>query len=132
MENLVNRKVRGFKFEDVTYNSEMDKHIGEIGTIRSVGHGDAYVDFKHRSWCYPLDQIEAHLVPKEEPIINKLPLEDLTESIDLKINLKRSLGGIDNIEYKSLTINENPELFLKITQLIADDMAKNINSSLNN
>ena len=65
MESLIKRKMRGFKFEDGG-SSDMDIHIGEIGTITYVKHGYVYVKFKDRSFVYPLDQIEPHLVSEDQ------------------------------------------------------------------
>ena len=73
MEDLIGKKVRGFKFEGIafSYNSPlMNKHIGEIGTItRHDKHFSRYVvkfDSSPHDWMYPADQIEKHLV-KELP-----------------------------------------------------------------
>ena len=67
MENLIGKKVRGFKFEG-DYASKMNKHIGKIGEIISVNLKKTIVrvEFTTGSWCYPADQIEKHLV-KELP-----------------------------------------------------------------
>ena len=63
MEDLVGKKVRGFKFEG-DYSSNMNKHIGEIGEIISVSAvlKRVRIEFATASWSYPADQIEKHLV----------------------------------------------------------------------
>jgi len=73
MEDLIGKKVRGFKFEGIAFSfssPSMNKHIGEIGTItRHEKHLSGYVvkfDSSPHSWMYPADQIEKHLV-KELP-----------------------------------------------------------------
>jgi hypothetical protein len=73
MEDLIGKKVRGFKFEGIAFSFSsplMNKHIGEIGTItRHEKHLSGYVvkfDSSPHDWMYPADQIEKHLV-KELP-----------------------------------------------------------------
>ena len=67
MEDLIGKKVRGFKFEG-DYVPQMDKHIGEVGEIISVSVSlkRVRVQFNKSIWRYPADQIEKHLV-KELP-----------------------------------------------------------------
>lgn len=62
-EDLIGKKVRGFKFEG-DYNIVMDKNIGEVGTIIAVSPNRKRVMVKYvnYSWIYPTDQIENHLV----------------------------------------------------------------------
>jgi len=69
MKNLIGKKVKGFKFEDGKYNclrygDAMDKHIGEIGVIKTYhdGTGNFIVQFKDDYFYYPGALIEAHLV----------------------------------------------------------------------
>lgn len=67
MEDLVGKKVKGFKFEG-DYVPQMDRHIGEVGEIISINlkRSTVRVEFNKTSWKYPADQIEKHLV-KELP-----------------------------------------------------------------
>jgi hypothetical protein len=73
-QDLIGRKVRGFKFETdnkENYNPNMDKHIGEIGEIiKQLSTGSFQVKFKEEYWNYPADQIEAHLVDEEIPTLS--------------------------------------------------------------
>ena len=66
MENLIGRKVRGFKFDgdygDFSFVDGMDKRIGEIGEIKLIEDDFAQVFFGLDYWSYPLDQIKEHLV----------------------------------------------------------------------
>lgn len=62
MENLIGRKVKGFKFEHRWYAPAMDKQIGKIGEIIKIDGDWVLVKIKGNTWFYPLDQIEAHLV----------------------------------------------------------------------
>lgn len=70
--NLIGKKVKGFKFDGVSYNPKMDLHIGEIGEILEYRpKTNAYkVNFKNDYWCYPAELIEQHLV-------GETPLDDL-------------------------------------------------------
>lgn len=68
-ENLIGRKVKGFKFESrnfLGYRPEMDKHIGEVGEVTGVFFASVMVGFKDESWDYPIDQIKEHLLPEFE------------------------------------------------------------------
>lgn len=67
MEDLIGKKVKGFKFEG-DYSSKMNRYIGEVGEIINVNLAETIVrvEFTNGSWCYPADQIEKHLV-KELP-----------------------------------------------------------------
>ena len=79
-EELIGKKVRGFKFGlkyTCGYLGYMDKFIGKIGVI------DCYFEYNNsflvnfgecNKWSYPADQIEAHLVVDEIPTFTK---EDL-------------------------------------------------------
>jgi len=54
----------------------------------------------------------------------RLPLNEITESIDLKITLKYKLGDIDKIQYIELTKKQDAELFLAITEAVSISMSK--------
>jgi hypothetical protein len=92
-EQLIGRKVRGFKFEDndeVTFESGMLKYIGQIGEIIDVTTSPtnpiASVRFDNNDeWYYPLDQIEQHLV--EETEVLDIP-ERITAALDSTYPLK--------------------------------------------
>jgi hypothetical protein len=82
-EDLIGKKVRGFKFEDtkdVYYVTKMGSHIGEIGIIAlyKPEHNTYRVDFPNDYWFYPAAEIEKHLVENEKQ--NKM-----------KITIKKSL-----------------------------------------
>jgi hypothetical protein len=74
-EELIGKKVRGFRFERGWYNglqfaNEMNSYIGKVGII-----GEYYetnnryrVDFDDTYWFYPADLIEQHLVVEESTI----------------------------------------------------------------
>jgi hypothetical protein len=72
MEELIGRKVRGFRFETTAerpgYSKDMDKYIGMLGEIITQGVSvtkTPYVEVKFpdgKTWNYKLDQIEKHLV----------------------------------------------------------------------
>lgn len=71
MKDLVGRKVKGFKFDvkRLHYSHYMDECIGKIGVIIGVDvyDSDAEVKFEDgKTWAYPLNQIEEHLVPERE------------------------------------------------------------------
>ena len=73
MENLIGRKVKGFKFEgcfDLSYLSEMDKKIGEVGKVIIIEDDTFGVEFKNDQYWYPLSEIEKHLVEENEIEVN--------------------------------------------------------------
>jgi hypothetical protein len=71
---LIGKKVKGFKFDSgkVFYCYLMDNKIGKIGKI--IEYHKQYnafeVDFNGKTWSYPAELIEQHLV-------KETPLEDL-------------------------------------------------------
>jgi len=69
MKNLIGRKIKGFKFEDVIipfHHLYMDNHIGEIGTITHVRRSYCRVQFENGFCYYPTDQIEQHLIDEKK------------------------------------------------------------------
>ena len=69
-EKLIGKKVKGFKFEGILYDSQMDDYIGKIGIIKPWDEVNFKVDFGDDFWYYPADQIEAHLVEDEIPTLS--------------------------------------------------------------
>jgi len=71
MENLIGRKVKGFKFDDgiVWYNDYMDIFIDKAGEIKGINENsiDVMFDGNKSIWTYPLSEIEKNLV-EENPI----------------------------------------------------------------
>lgn len=70
-EELIGKKVRGFKFEDtkdVYYVTKMGSHIGEIGIIAlyKPEHNTYRVDFPNDYWFYPAAEIEKYLIETEK------------------------------------------------------------------
>ena len=110
MKNLIGRKIKGFKFEDGG-SSDMDKFIGEIGTIKNVYGNCALVQFKDGWWSYPLDQIEPHLVsedPTQEAIelleskgykvTRDIPIGAMCMFSDNEDRLKNNIGPVDTFQ----------------------------------
>lgn len=72
-DNLVGRKMRGFKFEPIqglAYPDNMDKYIGEVGVITETINRDvlSVVMVRFRDgvcWRYPLHLAIEHLIPNE-------------------------------------------------------------------
>ena len=110
MKNLIGRKVKGFKFERgvILYPPLTDKHIGEIGKIKSIGDDYVLVQFKDGYWRYPLDQIEAHLIPEvttEEAIellesqgykvTKEIPIGAMCLFSDVKDEFENNIGWVD-------------------------------------
>lgn len=81
MKNLIGKKVRGFKFDSydyphLGYNEGMSDYINQIGVIVDFNGRTTEVQFTDgRTWSYPSDLIEQHLVEEESQIA-------LTESTD--------------------------------------------------
>jgi hypothetical protein len=67
-EELISKKVRGFKFKGeigrIMFNSSMKDTIGEVGTIIEYDKkfNTFQVNFRDSSWFYPAELIEQHLV----------------------------------------------------------------------
>ena len=90
-ERLIGRKVRGFKFEDkedIIFDEQMGKYIGEVGVIEKIYTNDVKIVFKEDYFFYPLNQIEAHLVEDEIPTFTK---EDLKSFYNIGF-----LNGVNN------------------------------------
>lgn len=114
MENLIGRKIKGFKFEDeiIGYDSYMNKHIGSIGYIVDVSDNEVEVQFESVSWFYPLDQIEQHLVEEEPKGIFEKSKEALRKYIlENKEQVKEDLQRLRELSEPEETIEE------KITRL---------------
>jgi len=86
---LIGRKVKGFKFEDaesgIAFPVEMEELIdvkGEILRLTLDEHGYV-VSFKkpyHCEFTYPADQIEAHLIPEKKT--KKERIEELEKRVE--------------------------------------------------
>ena len=82
MEDLIGRKVKGFKFRSiavVAYDKYMSKHIGEIGTITKVDEKTCYVEFPDNAWWYPLLRTVENLI-EEEPEV-EVSLDELINNV---------------------------------------------------
>lgn len=70
MENLIGKKVYGFKFDsvrNVAYAPEMDSYIGKIGVVETYSKGDFYrVNFGDISWMYPEELVGNYLVKNQQ------------------------------------------------------------------
>lgn len=71
MENLIGKKVKGFKFENnkfeyISYTNSMDIFVGAVGVIEDENlSGNGYiVSFGSQSWSYPKELIMEHLVER--------------------------------------------------------------------
>ena len=65
--DLIGKKVRGFSFEtrlNCTYNSNVEKHLGEVGEIIYYDrpYNSYQVQFKTDYWFYPAELITEHLI----------------------------------------------------------------------
>jgi len=86
---LIGRKVKGFRFEDtesgIVFPEQMNELIGFKGEIlRLTLDEDGYVvSFKkpyHCEFTYPADQIEAHLLPEKKT--KKERIEELEKRVE--------------------------------------------------
>jgi hypothetical protein len=105
MKNLIGRKVKGFWFDytsGLNYDHKMDKHIGEIGEIKTYNNdtGAFGVEFKDDYWYYPADQIEAHLV--DEWLIGEE--YEFSDCEPFSTWEKGKLLGIVDHKYKYITL----------------------------
>jgi hypothetical protein len=75
MKNYIGKKIRGFRFEsemdDLLFNREMQKNIGEIGEIIVQHESSVKIQFEKESWYYPISLVEQYLV-EETPEISGL------------------------------------------------------------
>lgn len=68
MEELIGRKVRGFKFDTglsgIRFAPEMEEYVGKVGTITDQNlHGHTRIRFEDgESWSYPTSEIRKHLI----------------------------------------------------------------------
>lgn len=71
MENLIGKKIKGFKFNSdlnrpLNYYPEMKSFVGKIGIIRRVYPKAVEILFDTSIWFYPLAEIQPHLIPLEK------------------------------------------------------------------
>lgn len=78
MKNLIGRKVRGFKFEDVEnkcyYTWEVKEYDGKIGEVYEVDINKKIFRLRFEdseTFAYPLSEIEKHLV-EEKPTLEQV------------------------------------------------------------
>ena len=97
MNNLIGRKIRGFKFEDtnIVYLSVMNSNIGEVGEITFVSKKDVMVQFENDRWYYPIDQIEKHLISEENeiPELGEGVLMEVSDSEDFCLSCEEVVIG---------------------------------------
>ena len=106
MENLIGRKIKGFKCRDSNFSSKMEKYIGKAGFIESVLDNRVGVYFENSFYCYyPLDQIQPHLIPLEKQdeffIGDKkmYSIEELKNNKNIIIEFKSLQDGDDLIRF---------------------------------
>ena len=106
MNNLIGRKIKGFKFEGkewLPYVGYMDDRIGEVGEITYLYSDSVEVIFNDNFlWRYPLDQIEKHLIPEENeiPELGEGVLMEVSDFEDFNLSCERMVIG----NYKGLFI----------------------------
>lgn len=70
MEDLVGRKMIGFRFESdegrILFTKPMEKYVGSLGEITSLGMDDTvFVEFPDgNGFCYPIELVEEYLIPE--------------------------------------------------------------------
>src|SRR5690606_17808763 len=70
MEDLVGRKMIGFRFESdedrIFFSEPMEKYVGREGEIISLNVGNTViVKFSDgNGFCYPIELVEEHLIPE--------------------------------------------------------------------
>ena len=128
-EQLIGRKVRGFKFEK-HWNRKMNAYIGLVGLAERIFQNKmVLVLFDNGiSWSYPADQIEAHLVEENEiPTLTKESTEnDLLQHIKFCLECKNEYQAIRLIEkygFQKQNINneEIPTLSDGVMMWVSDD-----------
>jgi hypothetical protein len=87
MEDLLNKKMRGFRFkygtDGIAWNADMNECIGLIGVIIKVRDLTVVVQFNNRTyWAYPLSLVREHLV-EEKPVHFKQGKWKVITRIDL-------------------------------------------------
>lgn len=95
MENLIGRKIKGFKFEStitgINYYRHMDRYNGQVGTIEAFGDNYVYVEFKDTTQIYyPIDQIQPYLI--KEDMKFKLNQKVWDKSISYEAGVVRVIG----------------------------------------
>ena len=99
MENLVGRKIRGFKFEGDSFLHKMKDYIGKIGVIQYVNSINAVIEFNGGFWDYPLDQIQPHLIPLE---VFKLGQKVWDMSIQEEAGV---VVGVSGFDFNEITVD---------------------------
>lgn len=75
MENLIGKKVIGFKFEDnynIFFDERMNNYIGQVGEIDAVYDSNVDVRFEDgQIWVYPLDLIKNYLIEEQQELVEE-------------------------------------------------------------
>lgn len=75
MENLIGKKVIGFKFEDnytIFFDERMNNYIGQVGEIDNVYKPIVNIRFEDNSvWSYPLELIEDYLLDEPKELVEE-------------------------------------------------------------
>ncbi len=91
MENLIGKKIRGFKYSNkIGYADSMDKFIGEIGIVYWQNNSEIGVGFKNYVFEYPIKEAIKHILPEETPQerVNRLEKELEQAKRELKTEVK--------------------------------------------
>lgn len=75
MENLIGKKVIGFKFEDdynIFFDERMNNYIGQVGEIDDIYYSNVEVRFEDgQIWVYPFELIEDYLVDEPKELVEE-------------------------------------------------------------
>jgi hypothetical protein len=93
-KDLIGKTIYGFYSKGPEYMPSMDKHIGQIGTIKKIEGKFALVSFVQgeKSWWYPLKQVKKNLVTdffidSEEQV--EFTIQEIADIIDIPVELLR-------------------------------------------
>lgn len=85
MEDLVGRKIVGFRFESdedrIFFSEPMEKYVGREGEIISLNvDNTVIVKFSDENgFCYPIELVEEHLIPEGVKIPERVKVQGMEE-----------------------------------------------------
>lgn len=122
MKDLVGRKVKGFKFkteeEEISYSPLMDDWIGKVGVIVNQAPSFCAVEFEDKTWCYPIREIEEHLIDENDSNENQKEYKDY----EICIGYNAPISDFDKVqeEFQDIALS-NKECYMNFQQILFEE-----------
>lgn len=73
---------------------------------------------------FPKDRNESDTLKQQLNSINRISIKDKVSSIELTLNYDKMYNGIDRVQYNSISLSFNEDLFNNIIELVERDINK--------